>query len=225
MTESMDARSAATRTQIIVAAAREFALKPYTLVSLDEILTRADVTKSAMYTHFRSKHTLATAVIEHRAILAQQSVDDMHSPSSPALETLIDVTYLIAVSDSGEDMARAALNLLESVGRFDGLQSTVTSIWVTGFARIVGQAVAQEDVIDTVDPAVVAQMIVSMYLGLRQTSDLDDPKTLIADLEAAWMLVLPGFADPHRLEYLRGFIRRRSALAIRNTAPLVRGNL
>lgn len=225
MSEAVDSKSGATRMDIIRAAAREFALKPYTLVNLDDILTQADVTKGAMYTHFRSKHALAVAVIEHRAQLVQQSVDEIMTPSSSALETLIEVTYFIAVSDSGEDMSRAALNLLESVGRFDGLQSTIMDVWIDGFADSVRKAIEQDDVVDTVDPIAVARMIVSMYMGLRQTSNLDEPKTLIGDLEATWLLALPGFADPHRLDYLRGFIRRRSALAIRNTAPLVRGNL
>jgi TetR/AcrR family transcriptional regulator, transcriptional repressor for nem operon len=64
-----------------------------------------------------------------------------------------------------------------------------------------------------------------MYLGLRQTSSPDQPKAFIGDLEVAWPLALPGFADPRRVDYLSGFIRRRSVLAIRNGAPPDDGNL
>jgi hypothetical protein len=39
------------------------------------------------------------------------------------------------------------------------------------------------------------------------------------------MLVLPGFANSERLSYFTGFIRRRSALAIKNAAPLRANNL
>ncbi|MCP9274478.1 TetR/AcrR family transcriptional regulator [Mycolicibacterium arenosum] len=225
MTEAADSGPAATRLHIIHAAAHEFALKPYTRVNLDDVLLGADVTKGALYTHFRSKHELAMAVIEERTKLTRQQVADLTTPSSSALETLVDVTYLIAVSDCGEEMARAGLNLLESVGRFDGLQAKVVDVWVGGFAELVRQAQEQEDVLPAVDPEAVARTIVSMYLGLRQTSDLDEPKTLIGDLEATLLLILPGFAEPGRLDYLHGFIQRRSALAIRNTAPLVHGNL
>lgn len=224
VTKSADSKSAATRLEILYAAAGEFALKPYTLVSLDDILARAGVTKGALYTHFTSKHALAVAVIEHRTELARESVED-RTPTMSALENLIDVTYVIAVADCSEEMARAALNLLESVGRFDGLQATVTDVWVKGFGEVVRKAVEQEDVLAGCDADAVARLIVSMYLGLRQTSALDTPAALIGDLESMWLLILPGVADPRRLEFLRGFIRRRSALAIRNTAPLVRGNL
>lgn len=225
MTEVVDKKSGSTRLDIIRAAAREFALKPYTLVNLDDILARADVTKGAMYTHFRSKNALARAIVEHRTVLAQAVVADLQTPSSSALETLIDVSYLVATADIGENMARASLNLLESVGRFDGFQAKIGVLWVEGFADIVRQAIQEGDVVHTSDPAAVGRLIVSMYLGLRQTSDLDEPKTLFGDLEAVWLLLLPGFADPQRLDYLRAFIRRRTALAIRNTAPLVNGNL
>jgi hypothetical protein len=59
-----------------------------------------------------------------------------------------------------------------------------------------------------------------LHLGLRQTSNLDDAEQFIGDLEAVLLLALPGFANPERLAYLTGFIRRRSALAIKNAAPL-----
>ena len=225
MTDVVDTKSSSTRLEIIHSAAHEFAVKPYSLVNLDDILAHADVTKGAMYTHFRSKSSLAKAIVAHRAELVRASLEEIRTPSSSALETLIDVCYLVATADIGEDMARAALNLLESIGRFDGLQANVVDTWVSSYADLIRQAIAEGDVVETSDPVAVGRLIVSMYLGLRQTSNLDQPSTMIGDLEAAWLVVLPGFVDPHRLDYLRGFIRRRSALAIGNTAPLVNGNL
>ena len=67
MTEQADI----TRLQILQAAAHQFATQPYSQVNLDDILATADVTKGALYFHFRSKHALATAVIEHRAVVAR----------------------------------------------------------------------------------------------------------------------------------------------------------
>jgi TetR/AcrR family transcriptional regulator, transcriptional repressor for nem operon len=225
MDQAGSAKSGSVRLDIITAAAREFAKKPYSLVNLDDILAHADVKKSAMYAHFRSKHALATAIIEHRALLARSTFDDLKTPSSPALETLIAATYSIAVADISDDLARAGLNLLESVGRFDGFQSTLVEAWIAGFARLTRLAIEEGDVLETSDPSAVGRTVVSMYLGLRQTSRPDEPKTFIGDLESAWLLTLPGFANPRRMDYLSGFIRRRSALAIRNTAPPGDGNL
>lgn len=214
-----------TRIDIIYAAAHEFAYKPYSLVNLDDVLARADVTKSAMYTHFESKHALARAVVEHRAQVFLESVEELRTPSSSALENLISATYLIAVADVSDDLARAGLNLLAAIGRFDGVQGRIVDEWVTGFAGLAQQAVAEGDLLNSVDPVAVARTVVSQYLGLRQTSNIDEPKVLIGDLEAAWSLTLPGFVRPERLDFFRDFLRRRSAVATRNTASLGGGPL
>ncbi|MDT5102531.1 MAG: hypothetical protein QOI25_44 [Mycobacterium sp.] len=225
VTEQVDRRADATRLQILQAAAHQFATRPYSQVNLDDILASADVTKGALYFHFRSKHALATAVIEHRAEQGWAEVQQLSTRGLSGLETMIDVAYLIAVSDIGEAQARAGLNLLESIGRFDGLQAKLLDVWVIGFAAMARHAIEEGDVVDRIDPEYAARLLVSMYLGLRQTSNLDEPKTYIGDLESVWMLVLPGFANPERLAYFGGFIRRRSALAIKNAVPLRANNL
>ena len=63
-------------------------------------------------------------------------------------------------------------------------------------------------------------MLVSTYMGLRQTSNLDEPERFLSDLEKTWVLLLPGFVRPDRIDYFSQFIRRRTALAIRSTAAL-----
>jgi TetR/AcrR family transcriptional regulator, transcriptional repressor for nem operon len=225
VTEQADRRGDATRLQILNAAAHEFATRPYSQVNLDDILAIADVTKGALYFHFRSKHALAIAVIEHRGERGWATVEQLGNSGLSGLENTIDVAYVIAVSDIGEADARAGLNLLEAVGRFDGLQAKVLDLWVNGFAALIRRAIDEGDVVDRVDPEHAARLLVSMYLGLRQTSNLDEPESFIRDLESLWMLVLPGFANPERLGYFAGFIRRRSALAVRNAVPLRADNL
>ena len=67
MSELSDTSADTTRAQIPRAACHEFAVKAYSSVSLDDILADAEVTKGAMYFHFRSKHALAEAIIDDRA--------------------------------------------------------------------------------------------------------------------------------------------------------------
>ena len=55
---------------------------------------------------------------------------------------------------------------------------------------------------------------------LIRTSDLDEAERFLSDLEKTWVLMLPGFVRPERIDYFRQFIRRRTALAIRSTAAL-----
>jgi hypothetical protein len=71
-----------------------------------------------------------------------------------------------------------------------------------------------------VSPEDVARLLVFLYLGVRQANDPDDPAGFLGDLERAWALMLPGVAAPDRLSYLRTFVRRRSAFAIKKAQPL-----
>ncbi|MHC9293118.1 TetR family transcriptional regulator [Mycobacterium sp. LTG2003] len=220
VTEQLDRRAHLTRLQILQAAAGQFARKPYSLVSLDDILADAEVTKGALYFHFRSKHALASSIVDHRAEQSRLAVEEVLARNLSGLETLIDITCLLAAEDIGDTMARAGLNLVESIGRTDGLGPRVLDAWVHGFTDIARRAADEGDIAPESDPQTVARLLVSMYLGTRQTSDLDDPQRFLTDLEQSWKLVLPGFANPDRLGYLGQFIRRRTALAIRNVEPL-----
>jgi AcrR family transcriptional regulator len=220
VTEQLDRRADTTRLQILRAASRQFARKPYSLVSLDDILADAEVTKGAMYFHFRSKHALALAIIDHRFASARASVDELLAHKLSGLETLIDIIYLVAVEDIGDETARAGLNLLESIGRTDGLQGDVLGQWVEAFTAIADKAIRDGDVIEGRDPRGIARLLVSMYLGLRQTSDLAEPEHFLRDLESTCALALAGFAKPDRIDYLNQFIKRRTAVAIKRATPL-----
>ena len=130
------------------------------------------------------------------------------------MDTLIDFSYLIAVQDIKTDLVRAALNLIESVGRSDGLQETVLDGWTKAFAGVVEQAIAEGDIDARCDPQDVGRLMVSLHMGLRNTSNLDQPERFLLDLEKCWALMLTGILQPDRIEYFRQFLRRRTALAI-----------
>lgn len=225
MTLQADVRLDSARMTILAAAAGHLSAKPYSQVNLDDILLTANVTRGALYSQFRSKQELATAIVEHRAEVCATLFDDAFLAARPGLEAMIEVLYVTALEETRDEMARAGFNLLEALGRFDGLQSRVLASWVRSFERLVRRAVSDGDVVATVDPHAVARLVVSMYMGLRQTSQVEDASILIADLESAWLLVLPGFANPDRHAYLTAFVRRRTALAIRNAASYRTDNL
>jgi AcrR family transcriptional regulator len=220
VTEQLDRRADTTRLQILRAASRQFARKSYSLVSLDDILADAEVTKGAMYFHFRSKHALASAIVDYRAAAARASVDQLLARKLSGLETLIDISYLVAIEDIGDEIARAGLNLLESVGRTDGLQANLLGQWVTAFAAVARKAIRDGDMTQDCDPESVGGLLVSMYLGLRQTSNLAEPERFLHDLEKMWTLVMRGVVKPDRIDYLNQFIKRRTAVAIKKATPL-----
>ena len=220
MSETTVKRADTTRQQILNAAAHQFARLPYHRVGLDDVLAEAELTKGAMYFHFRSKHALALAIIEDRAAKAKEVIAALVTRKFSGLETLIDLSYQIAVRDISEDTARAGFNLLESIGRLEGLQTQLLAGWIETLAVIADRAIAEGDILDECDPQDVARLQVSTYMGLRQTSDLDEPERFLLNFEKTWALLLPGVVRPDRIGYFTQFIRRRTAIGIGSVSAL-----
>ena len=219
---STDGRADATRRQILRAASHQFARRAYHDVGLDDILADAELTKGAMYFHFRSKHALAVAIIEGQTAAGSVAVDDLLTRGLSGLETLIDFSYLIAVGDIKTDGVRAGLNLLESVGRSEGLQKRLLDDWAKALGGVVEQAIVEGDIDPQCDPQDVGRLMVSLHMGLRQTSNLEQPERFLRDLEKCWVLLLNGILEADRIEYFRQFLGRRAALAI--TASTTEGD-
>ncbi|MGB3476880.1 MAG: TetR family transcriptional regulator [Mycobacterium sp.] len=217
MAESTDRRADATRQQIIRAAAHQFAQRPFHDVGLDDILSEAELTKGAMYFHFRSKHALALAVIDEQLARTGTAIRGLVDRKLSGLETMLDVGYLMAVEDLTSDSARAMLHLLPVVGGAEGLQATVLNNAIQALSVVTERAISEGDVLDR-DPQDVARMMVALYLGLRQAGNLDEPEQFLRELERIWSVVLPSVVPADRIDYFVQFVRRRTALAVKTTS-------
>ena len=220
MTETTDTRADTTRHQILRAAAGQFARLPYHQVGLDDVLAEAELTKGAMYFHFRSKHALALAIIEDQIARSDDAIADLLARKLSGLETLIDFSYQLALRDISEDMSRSALHLVESIGRVEGLQIKLHKSWIDNLTVALQRGIAEGDVLQDCDPVDVARLVASTYMGLRQTSNLDEPERFLHDFQRIWTLILPGFVRPERIDYFRQFIARRTNIAIASTSAL-----
>jgi TetR/AcrR family transcriptional regulator, transcriptional repressor for nem operon len=219
MSELSDKRASTTRDQILRAAAHQFAQRPYYAVGLDDILAEAQLTKGAMYFHFRSKHALALAIVDEQTERAAESVKNLLARKLSGLESLIDVSYLIAVGDITQDVTRASFNLLESVGRTEKLQARLLGGWIQLMGEIAQRGIAEGDIVDQADPEDVGRLLVSIFVGMRQASNLDEPVQLLSDFGKALSTVLGGIVQPDRIDYFAQFVKRRTALAIKAVSP------
>ncbi|MCV7230078.1 helix-turn-helix domain-containing protein [Mycolicibacterium komossense] len=75
------ARSEATRRKILDAAIELFSEVGFAATSLGDIIERAEMTKGALYYHFESKESLASAIIEERRPRSS-------TPSAPSVRQL-----------------------------------------------------------------------------------------------------------------------------------------
>ncbi|HTZ13906.1 MAG TPA: TetR/AcrR family transcriptional regulator [Mycobacterium sp.] len=219
MSELSDKRSDTTRDQILRAAAHQFAQRPYYAVGLDDILAEAQLTKGAMYFHFRSKHALALAIVDEQTANAAESVKNLLARKLSGLESLIDVSYLVAVGDMTQDVTRASFNLLESVGRTEKLQTRLLGGWIQLMSEIAQRGIAEGDIVEQANPEDIGRLLVSIYVGMRQASNLDEPVQLLTDFGKALSTVLRGIVQPDKTDYFAQFVKRRTALAIKAVSP------
>jgi TetR/AcrR family transcriptional regulator, transcriptional repressor for nem operon len=217
LTEGSERRAGTTRRRLIAAASRQFADRPYSMVSLDDILAEAELTKGAMYFHFPSKEALALAIIDDLTEMSRAVVTELLARKMSGLETLIDLVYLLVVQDTQHDVARAGVRLLETLHTTTALPP-VWQTWIEFVTTLIQKAVTEGDVIDRHDPEDIAKMLVALWAGTRRISEPDQPERYLDNLQKAWILALPGFTNPDRIDYFTQFIKRHHALAVKKVS-------
>lgn len=205
-------RADTTRHRLIAAASHQFARRSYSAVSLDDILAEAELTKGAMYFHFSSKQALALAIIDELNEMSRAAIAELLSHKMSGLESLIDLVYLQAVQNIQCEVSRAGARLLDTVDETTNV-STIPS-WIAFVTTLIRKAVTEGDVVERTDPEAVAKMLVALWTGTRRISDPDNPESYLVNLQNAWILVLPSFTNPDRIDYFTQFIKRRNALAV-----------
>lgn len=215
MTEDSERRPDSTRQRLIAAAARQFAHRLYSAVSLDDILDEAQLTKGAMYFHFSSKQALAVKIIDDLAEMTRSAVIELLGRNMSGLETLIEYIFVRAVQDIQYDVARAGVRLLDALENVSPLPRTLWQARSEFVTTLIQKAAAEGDVTDQQDPADIAKMLVALWEGVRRISNLDQPEDYLDNFNKAWALALPSFTNPDRLDYFITFMRRRHAIAVK----------
>ena len=125
------ARSEATRRKIMTSAVELFNEIGYPATGLGDIIERAEMTKGALYYHFDSKESLATAIIEEGSVRLTEAFRGIAASSAPALETIIHGVFVVADLMSTDQIARSGMQLLRAFGEFNDAAARTYGGWVT----------------------------------------------------------------------------------------------
>ena len=158
---------------------------------------------------------VVAAILDERARMTRSALVELINRRMSGLETIVDMVYLVGTQEFGTELGRAGLNLMDCIGRIEGVQSRLLNEWVTAMAAVVERAAEEGDINADLDAEDVARLIIAVYAGTRLTTDMADARQFLHHMAKNWNLILPAIANPERLGYLNEFIRRRTAHALR----------
>lgn len=195
------ARAVATRQQIVSAAAATFDRLGFERASLGEIVEASSgLTKGALYFHFKSKDDLAQAVVDRQHTISIASVEAISTTDSSALEQIVMLCHEMGRQIVEDPIVRAGIRLtLEfSAGTTPGKPGPYQD-WIEACRHLVETAIAEGDVLPTIEPPMLARFVISAFTGVQTVSNvLDRRADLEQRIDQMWQFLLPGIVTPDR---------------------------
>ncbi|HET6732330.1 ScbR family autoregulator-binding transcription factor [Mycobacterium sp.] len=205
------ARSEATRKKIVASAVELFNEIGYPATGLGDIIERAEMTKGALYYHFDSKESLATAIIEEGSENLFQAFRSITDSSAPTLESMIHGLFVVADLLGTDMIARSGTQLLRAFGEFNEAAARTYDGWLFEMTARARQAIDEGDIRDDLDPAAVGETIVATMLGAELLSNATSAGADVLDRVArTWTILLPAIVTEESLPYFRQFTEREA---------------
>jgi AcrR family transcriptional regulator len=201
-------RSEATRRKLLDAAIEVFGEAGYAAAGRNEIVERAGMTKGALYHHFDSMESLASAIIDEGSDTVFTVFQNICQPSSPAFEAMIHGTFAAAGVLVSNNTALVAEQLSLALGPFNETAANFFTRWVEAMALQAKRAVAEGDLKEELDPQTVGELIAAAVFGTRLLITTMPDSDPIGRLRRMWEMLLPVIAADATLPYFREFLAR-----------------
>lgn len=162
-----------TRQDVLDAALKVFGEKGYAAATLNEIATRAGVTRGAIYWHFKNKAELYNTLLKKAASISAQVVEAAAGEGGELPEILerVFVRLLQAVED--DPMLRATLELelfktaqLSELAESKKQRLKAGEQLVAGIAEVMRSGVQQGFLNEDLDPLLMARAFVGFQNGM-----------------------------------------------------------
>jgi AcrR family transcriptional regulator len=195
------ARSEHTRTHLVRSAAELFDRNGFAGATLDDVSRAAGVTKGAFYFHFASKNELGGAIQAEACAMLRSFVDTLTATETSPLQSLIDISHMLARWLDTAAVIRASLRTARECGdRGMPFVAFYTDLLATVDATL-HRAHRAGELADGASVATVGTLVLTQCLGFEvlwwsgvQRGDLRESLTDV------WSLVLPGIVRADRLD-------------------------
>lgn len=205
------ARSEATRRKIIDSAVDLINEIGYPASGLGDIIERAELTKGALYYHFDSKESLATAIIEEGAETVLGGFRAAGRSSSPSMENIIHGSFVVTEVLGSDKVARAAARLLRTFGEFNPAAKSTYQLLVDELSERMQAAIGEGDLRADLDAVTASGVAVASMFGSEVLSSaLSGGADLRQRFTLMWELLLPALVAGESLNYYREFLARQA---------------
>lgn len=179
MARKTKAEAALTRHRIVTCARRVFCRDGVTNTTLEAIAKEAEVTRGAVYWHFRNKADLFLAVRAETGTLLRL-LDAHEGDALKRLETgLQKVIHRLEDEEAARDSYEMMLWKCEYVGEFAQVRTDLiknAGIFLEDAARLYAEAKEQGIVDPGLDPMLAAHETFCLYAGMVKTWIADKPR-------------------------------------------------
>jgi AcrR family transcriptional regulator len=223
MPKVTEAHLEARRQQIVDAAWACFARKGYHQTTMQDICQESGLSPGAIYRYFASKEAILKAINHLSQEMGRALVEEARSLASGPLDTLqvIGQTMLSYFDDPmSETTTRVNIEIWPEIIRSDELRGnlrTEITFWRTVVSQLLGEAKAQGDLREEVDPESLAVVLISTWEGIRHYS-LIDPDAFRPERFIDLMRALVS----EKVPFDTGEVRRKLAAPRRPLAPPLR---
>ncbi|MFD7713381.1 ScbR family autoregulator-binding transcription factor [Streptomyces sp. NPDC059785] len=190
-------RAIRTKLAILNAAAAVFDERGYEAATIGEVLTRAGVTKGALYFHFPSKQALAEGV------LSQQFANVAVERQACRLQEFVDTGLLVAYRMRRDPMVSAVARLSLEQDMSTQFGTAALTQWIETSQYLLHEAKGQGELLPHVDPAESAWLFSAAWTGVQVFSQiLEGREGLEARVVMLFEHLLPAIAVPAVLNRL-----------------------
>ncbi|MCZ1012089.1 ScbR family autoregulator-binding transcription factor [Streptomyces lydicus] len=185
-------RAVRTRKKILEAAATLFDENGFGGTTIADIVERSEMTKGALYFHFKSKDAVAVAIMEDQFAGLPEL-----PPQSLASQMLVDTGFLLSYLLRTDPMQRGAARLAMEQGSKTLDTKRSNDVWIEVVSSILTEAWNRGELLPSVDIYKVSWHIVAAFSGIQNMSQTYDGRMELTNhLKDMWEFILPSVVVP-----------------------------
>ncbi|MFD9705497.1 ScbR family autoregulator-binding transcription factor [Lentzea sp. NPDC059081] len=156
-----------TRERLLRAAAEVFDRDGFARSSLTAVCARADVSKGALYCHFRSKEALGVAIVEEQSLLWHRLRDEQLAVEESPVQALVSMSFAFVGRLETDLTVRVSAKLLREAVFFDVVAAAQVIGWVTVVRDLLTLSRDRGELRPEVNVRHTAEQVVAELLGLQ----------------------------------------------------------